>query len=62
MKFRNFTSLIHTEHANYQSDFMGLTETGAEAQFKRYCKEHDCLWGVLFDDNTGEQVATYTNK
>ena len=57
--YRNFTSLIHRERINVQSDFVRQTFESAQAEFKRYCEKNHAKWGILVDEEDGMVVSTY---
>lgn len=55
---RLFTSLIHCDYANFQSDFVIARLDLVIDDFQRHCKNYGAEWGVLYDYN-GNLIATY---
>lgn len=52
---RRMTSICHCKNANYQVDHQDANS------FESWCLKNAVLWGRLFDESTGELLATYTS-
>jgi len=54
-----YTSIqAHERNMNYQSDFQGLREVVIE-KFKQECLRKDVIWSKLFEEKSGEIVASF---
>lgn len=58
MGFIRCTSINRCPRANYQIDYAGLKENCLEG-FERWCRNNGVVWSHLFDEETGQMIATY---
>ena len=56
----NCTSICHCKTSNYQIDHAGQ-QHDCVASFESWCIGNDVIWAHLFDQKSGQQVATYNN-
>lgn len=54
------TSINHCKNSNYQVDHGG-SRCDAIASFEVWCGTNEVIWAHLFNEQTGEQVATFNN-
>jgi hypothetical protein len=47
------TSLCHCKNSNYQIDHTNI------ADFERWCIKNEVIWAHLFNEETGQPVASF---